>query len=109
MLEQLDIDYTLFSPNGQPLRALLKANFLHFAAADKLTLEARPKSADLTHVRHVGIGDTLPLMCYRIYGDSAFYIQVARVNNLTNFRNLEVNQMIMFPPRDKLPRASASA
>lgn len=109
VLERVDIDYTLFNPNGMPLRALVKAEFLHFAPADKLNLEARNKSADLTHARRVVAGDTLPLMCKQIYGDSTLYIQIARFNLLTNFRHLIENQIIQFPPKDALLRATTGA
>jgi hypothetical protein len=102
VLKKLDIDYTLFSPSGRPLRAILKAEFLHYAAADKMELQGRKQSSDLTHARRVAAGDTLPLMCQRVYGDSALYLQVASVNNLTNFRRLTENQMIQFPPKAEL-------
>jgi hypothetical protein len=102
VLEKLDVDYTLFDPRGMPLRALLKAVFLHYAAADKLALEARNKSSDLTHYRRVAVGDTLPLMCQQVYGDSSLYFQIARRNALTNFRRLTENQWIEFPPKDEL-------
>jgi nucleoid-associated protein YgaU len=46
-------------------------------------------------------GDTLPLMCYRIYGDSRYYLQVAMANRLTNFRNLQVGDELFFPPIEK--------
>jgi len=58
-------------------------------------------SPDLTHVRKVKAGDTLPLMCYRIYGDPKYYIQVAKVNGINNFRKLTAGTDIFFPPISK--------
>ncbi|MBV8662371.1 MAG: hypothetical protein JO107_04650 [Hyphomicrobiales bacterium] len=104
VLKKLDIDYTLFSPGGRPLRALLKAEFLHYASAQKTELQGRKQSSDLTHVRQVGAGDTLPLMCHRIYGDSTLYLQVAKFNDLTNFRDLPTSLTINFPPLAELMR-----
>jgi hypothetical protein len=43
----------------------------------------------------------LPLMCYRIYGDSKYYIEVARFNNLNDFRNLNEGMQLKFPPLAK--------
>jgi len=103
-LTKLDIDYTLFSPGGRPLRAVLKAEFLHYASALKTELKGRKKSSDLTRVRQVGAGDTLPLMCHRIYGDSTLYLQVAQCNELTNFRDLPPGRTIKFPPLAELAR-----
>ncbi|MGD0720198.1 MAG: hypothetical protein ABR970_04020 [Roseiarcus sp.] len=107
VLNRMDIDYTLFSPTGRPLRALVKADFLHYASAEKTELEGRKKSSDLTHARRVAAGDTLPLMCHRIYGDSTLYLEVAALNNLTNFRRLVANQVIQFPPKAELRGAGA--
>ena len=50
---------------------------------------------------YVKKGDTLPLMCFKIYGDSKYYVQVAAVNRLSDFRNLQVGNEIFFPPFDK--------
>jgi len=40
----------------------------------------------------------LPLMCQTIYDSPAYYLQVARFNNLVDFRNLEPGTEIIFPP-----------
>lgn len=97
-LESLDITYTLFKPDGTPLRARAAASFLGYT--DEVELQARSKksSPDLTHVRVVKGGDTLPLMCFKIYGESSLYPQVARVNGLTDFRELAVGSQLLFPP-----------
>ena len=97
-LESVKIDYELFSPSGVPLRAKLSPSFKQHLSAQKLALEAKNNSPDLTHYRTVAAGDTLPLMCHRIYQDSKYYIDVARVNGLTSFRDLEPGRQIFFPP-----------
>jgi len=43
-------------------------------------------------------GETLPWLCYLVYGDSKYYLQIANVNNLTDFRNLQQGQQLFFPP-----------
>ena len=68
---------------------------------EQRVLEENNHSPDLTHFRIVKKGDTLHLMCFKIYGDSKYYIQVAQVNKLGNFRNLAVGSEIFFPPFDK--------
>jgi hypothetical protein len=37
-------------------------------------------------------------MCNSIYGSSAYYIEVARANGLTDFRDLVVGSQLLFPP-----------
>jgi hypothetical protein len=40
-------------------------------------------------------------MCYRIYGDAKYYVEVARFNSLNDFRNLTEGMQIKFPPLAK--------
>jgi hypothetical protein len=94
----MGIEYMLFSPSGVPLRAKLSPKFKQYLSSQKLALESKNSSPDLTHYRTVTAGDTLPLMCHRIYQDSKYYIDVAKVNGLTSFRDLEPGRQILFPP-----------
>jgi nucleoid-associated protein YgaU len=41
------------------------------------------------------------LMCYRIYGDPKYYLQVAEANGISNFRKLIPGTDITFPPLHK--------
>jgi Contractile injection system tube protein len=97
-MESMGIEYLLFSPSGVPLRARLSPKFKQYLSSQKLALEAKNSSPDLTHYRTVAAGDTLPLMCHRIYQDSKYYVEIARVNGLTSFRDLEPGRQIFFPP-----------
>lgn len=97
-MSALTINYTLFKPDGTPLRARANATFIKFNNERTLALEANQNSPDLSHILTVKAGDTLPLMCYTVYGSSAYYPQVAKVNGLTDFRNLVVGTQIVFPP-----------
>lgn len=92
------IDYLLFSPSGIPLRAKLSPKFKQYLSPQKLALQSKQSSPDLTHYRTVEAGDTLPVMCHRIYRDSKYYVEIARVNGLLDFRNLEPGRRIFFPP-----------
>jgi hypothetical protein len=97
-LKKLDLTYTLFAPDGAPLRA--RANTTFEGYTDEYILQAmmNRNSPDLTHVLTVQVGDTLPLMCHRIYGHSRYYGQVAEANGLTGFRDLEPGMQLIFPP-----------
>ena len=98
----LNIAYKLFNPNGKPIRALCKVSIREMKEDERRVAEERRKSPDLTHYRMVKKGDTLPLMCYHIYGHSKYYLQVAQVNGLSNFRNLQPGDEIFFPPVEKI-------
>jgi hypothetical protein len=97
-LESLTIDYSLFKPSGDPLRAKLKFDFSIFMSKEEQALKANKSSPDLSHVVLVLSGDTLPALCHRIYKDASYYPQVARLNNLTNFRKLVPGSTLHFPP-----------
>ena len=97
-LESLDITYKLFRPNGLPIRAVAKAGFIGAMDDTKRVAKENASSPDLTHVRTVNDGDTLPLMAFRIYGDPKYYIEVAKANGLNDYRNLITGQKIKFPP-----------
>jgi hypothetical protein len=98
VLSTMTISYTLFHPDGNPLRAKVTLKFKEAATREQTDAEKNKKSPDLTHIRTVRAGDRLPLMCEQIYGDPNLYLQVAKFNNLRNHRNLNPGQKIYFPP-----------
>jgi nucleoid-associated protein YgaU len=98
VLDSMDISYELFRPDGTPLRARITATFIEHTEGLLESLLADRSSPDLTHERTVTDGDTLPLMTYRIYGDSSYYLEVARVNGLDDFRKIKPGDKIIFPP-----------
>ena len=100
-VETMDITYKLFNSQGAPLRAVVKIAFIGIIDDKKRVAQENAKSPDLTHVRLINEGDTLPLLCYEIYGDSKYYIEIAKVNKLQNFRYLKKGTKIKFPPLAK--------
>lgn len=97
-LKTLSIDYTLFDTDGTPLRAKVKAGFVGFHDNSDGRAAQKLSSPDLTHRVEVKAGDTLPLLCHRIYGDSRHYLAVARHNRLDDFRKLTPPLTLFFPP-----------
>jgi hypothetical protein len=98
---ELGITYRLFNPDGQPIRAVVKVKFKGSVEEKKRVALEDKSSPDLTHVRKVKAGDTLPLLCNQIYGDPKYYLQVAQVNALSNFRSLTLGSELVFPPLTK--------
>jgi hypothetical protein len=97
-MESMDIDYTVFKPSGDPLRAKIKINMVSFLTHLESSLRAKRSSPDMTHEVLVRDGDTLPLLCHRIYGDSQHYQTVARANGLNSFRRLTPGSVLRFAP-----------
>ncbi len=97
-LSSLKVDYTLFKPNGTPLRAKVSVSFKSTTSVNTANKAQGKSSPDLTHHITVKAGDNLPQMCKRIYGDTSYYNQIAEINNLANFRYLEPGSELVFPP-----------
>ena len=101
VLKSASIAYKLFKPDGIPLRAVVTAAFTDSADDQTRVALAQDESADLTHLRVVKAGDTLPLLCDRVYGDPFMYLQVAEANGIDDFRALKPGMRIFFPPVEK--------
>jgi len=101
VLKSASIAYKLFKPSGIPLRAVITAVFSDNSDDRTRQAMAQDQSPDLTHVRVVKAGDNLPLMCFRIYGDPRYYLEVARVNKIDDFRRLMPGTTVFFPPLEK--------
>ncbi len=101
VLKSTSIAYKLFKADGIPLRAVITANFTDNSDDQTRQAIAQDSSPDLTHVRLVKAGDTLPGLCYQIYGDPNYYLEVARANQIDNFCNLTPGSKIFFPPLEK--------
>lgn len=99
-LTALSYNYTLFAPNGAPLRAKADVTFKNYENPATIVKEEDRESPDITHRVVVNAGDSLPLLCYQIYGDTQYYIDVARANRLVDVRHLQVGQTLSFPPLD---------
>lgn len=98
VLKKIDTTYTLFKPDGSPIRAEISLGFGGYADAKTVAQQEKKESPDMTHLVDVKDGDTLPGLSNRIWGDSSHYIHVARFNKLPKFRRLIANQQLVFPP-----------
>lgn len=95
---KLDIEYNLFKPSGEPLRAEVSLEIERSLSRTEEQKTKNMNSPDLTHIVSVKGGDTLPLLCHRVYGDASYYIDIVRHNKLRNFRNLVPGMELEFPP-----------
>jgi hypothetical protein len=101
VLTSLSLNYKLFKADGTPLRVEARVSF-ESALSDIMRESGfKTSSPDLTHVRTVVAGDTLPLMVDTIYGTPKYYIEVAKSNKLFNFRKLHAGRSVFFPPTKK--------
>ncbi len=101
VLSHLDISYSLFKSNGNPLRAKVSATFVKYETQQAITQANRISSPDLTHIRTSRQGDRLDLLTFDIYSDSGFFLQVGRANNLGTIRRITPGLNLYFPPINK--------
>lgn len=97
-LKSVKINYSMFDRSGAALRATLNTEFVADMDPVKRAALVHKNSPDLSHVRTVRDGDTLPAMCDDIYGSASHYLFVAHHNDLDDFRNLQYGIEIRFPP-----------
>lgn len=97
-LGSVKVTYTRFDRDGTALRAELDITLISDKSVKKRMAEDKKTSPDLSHSRVVKSGDTLPLLSKEIYGSSEYYLRLAQVNNLDDFRSLTPGLKIVFPP-----------
>ncbi|MEO1451628.1 MAG: hypothetical protein AAFV07_19010 [Bacteroidota bacterium] len=100
-IQSYSVDCSLFKQDGTPLRAKVQLSLVSYTDPETAARESNTHSPDMTRVLTVREGDTLPIMCMQAYDDFSYYLQVAEINGLDNFRELEVGQQIVFPPLKK--------
>lgn len=95
----VSVNYILFDRIGRPLRAEVDISFTQIG--DPQTVFSKFKSPDVTKTYTVKAGDTLPLIALREYDDESFYLEIAKINNLKNYRKLEPGMTLVMPPFNK--------
>lgn len=100
-LTKMNINYTMFSASGDPLRAKVDVGFSGFTDSKLMAATANKSSPDMSHLKTMTVSDSIPLYCAEIYKNSDLYIEVARANDLDSFRNVPIGKSIMFPQLNK--------
>lgn len=98
VLKTFDTTYTLFKPNGDPLRAKISLSFGEYISSKKRKQEDGETSPDITHLVEVVEGETLPQLSNKTWNTPYYYVQVAQYNDLNKFRHLKGGQQLIFPP-----------
>lgn len=101
LLQNMSVNYNLFSPAGIPLRAEVTLNLKSHSAARDSSAMLSLLSPDLTRQHLVIAGENILRICFDTYEDEKYYIEVARANGIVNFRNIEPGTTLILPPIDK--------
>ena len=98
VLSNLAITYNTFKPDGTPVRAEAEAEFKTASATQEALLNAKKSSPDMTHIKTLRAGDSLPGLCQEIYRGENYFVQVAEANGLNHLRGIKAGQDLSFPP-----------
>lgn len=95
VMTSLTQKFTLFSAEGNPLRANLTVTFLEFLPPEE---DQRRTDPELTS-RIVRRGDSLSTIATEVYGDATQWRSIATANRLSDPRNLEawIGQRLTIP------------
>ncbi|MCD8260830.1 MAG: hypothetical protein LUD15_04520 [Bacteroides sp.] len=97
-LSTISQDYTLFAPDGKPLRVTISLIFVSHTAGIITVRREGKCSLDLSRVIVLRAGESLAHWCSVIYKDPSYCLDVARFNGLNTFRNVKPGTSVMFPP-----------
>lgn len=98
IIEKVNKKFTMFLPEGIPVRATLSVTLREFVEPEMLTKGTPLSSPDRTKRRIVKQGDSLWLIAAKEYGDPAKWRTIAEVNRIDDPRRLEVGKEIVIPP-----------
>lgn len=102
VLTSANVTYKMFDPDGSPIRAEMDITVEETIDKKLLGKILSLLSPDLSKSIVVKEGDTLQLLCHKEYQDASLYLQVAKVNNLKNYRKLKQGMELLFPPINNL-------
>jgi hypothetical protein len=89
--------FTMFLPDGTPVRARLQVTFNEFRSLESEAKEVKRETADFTR-RHVAAqGDTLWSLAAAAYGDARLWRVIAIANAIERPRVLEVGARLVLP------------
>jgi|GEM_PF-4869315 len=105
IISSMDINYSLFSFEGLPIRAELSLSFWGrspFRQQQKWEQSAVRQELIKYEYHDIQQGDNLGKISMRYFGSLAYYLLLAQYNGLTSLYQLPVGQRLMIPPKRAL-------
>lgn len=97
VLTNLRETYTLFLPDGTPVRATLVCTFKQWQDAERERQQQNLQSSDVVKTHLVKRGDTLSNLAALYFNDPALWRPIAQANAITNPRSLTPGQVLVIP------------
>ena len=97
VLERVGGKFTLFLPDGTPVRATLSVVFKEFLKVEDLVRVSPTQSADHTKLRTVRWGDSLSSIAAAEYNDPGQWRPIALANRIENPLELDPGRVLVIP------------
>jgi Contractile injection system tube protein/LysM domain len=97
VLTSLSHTFTMFMPNGMPVRAKVSCAFVEFVSASFAAKRRELHSADVAKTRTVRRGETLQSIAAEEYDDPTRWREIARANGIVNPRALVPGMQLKIP------------
>jgi hypothetical protein len=98
IVESVRHQYTLFSPEGVPLRATVSVNLREYKTLDEQLAQLNLNSPDRTQVQVLQAGDTLSSVAGQHYRRPGEWRLIAEANNIQDPRRLTPGTFLTVPP-----------
>jgi len=98
IVESVKQKFTLFSPEGVPLRATLTLTLREYKTLDEQLAHLNLSSPDRTHSHVLQRGETLSSVAARFYQQPGDWRFIADANNVEDPRRLTVGTFLTIPP-----------
>jgi hypothetical protein len=89
--------FTMFLPDGTPVRATLQVTFNEFTSVELEAKEVKRETADFTKRHIAGQGETLWSIAAATYGDPRFWRVIAIANAIDHPRPLPIGMRLVLP------------
>ena len=98
IVESVRQRFTVFSPIGKPLRAILSVSLREYKTLEQQVDQIRFESPDHTHEHVVERGDTLSRIAAEAYGDPRKWRPIAEHNGIIDPLDLRLGMVLEIPP-----------
>jgi LysM repeat protein len=98
VLSRVSEQYTMFLPDGMPVRARLTCSFLEVVDPEQDAKEANLLTSDFSKVHVVARGDSLSSIAASRYEDPRKWRPIALANGIANPLPIAVGQTVQIPP-----------
>jgi nucleoid-associated protein YgaU len=97
-LQSLNQRFTLFLPNGLPVRATLGCSFREWRSSKEEALSVKRSSSEVAKTRVVKRGETLSSIAAEEYNDPTLWRSIAELNGINNPRRVAPGDVLAIPP-----------